>query len=72
MKLLRATFSNVMGVADRTVDFADARSGFARDVVVISGPPASGKTRLCEALVAARQIIAPLGQLVHGGAWLRP
>ena len=70
MKLLRATFLSVRGLPDATCDFGDAHRGVPHDVVVISGPPASGKTRMLEAILAAKDVIAPYGPMVTGAPWI--
>lgn len=72
MKLLRATFLSIRGVADATHHFGDPASGVPHDVVLVTGPPASGKTRLLEAILAAKEVIAPYGPLVTGARWLAP
>lgn len=71
MKIRQATFLGVRGVADGTYGFA-AKNGVPHDIVVVTGPAASGKTRLLEALFAAKEAIGPYGALGPGKTWLRP
>ena len=70
MKIQRATFLGVRGVADATLDLTDPRTGAPHGAVVISGPSGSGKTRLLEALIAAKETISPYGFLPQGAAWI--
>jgi hypothetical protein len=70
MKIQRATFFGVRGVPDLTLDLADVRTGVPRALVVISGPSASGKTRMIEALIAAKEAIRPYGPMKPGAPWI--
>ena len=72
MKLLRATFLGVRGLPDLTCDFSQGQSGLPRDWIVITGPSSSGKTRLLEALITAKEVIAPYGPPVAAEPWIRP
>lgn len=71
MKIQRATFIGVQGVADVTIDLTDARTGAAHGLVIVSGPSGSGKTRMIEALIAAKEAIRPYGPMATGAAWIR-
>lgn len=71
MKLLRATFLGVRGLPDLTLDFSSGPST-ARDLVVVTGPPSSGKTRLLEALITAKEVMAPYGPPISPEPWIRP
>lgn len=46
------------------------RAGEPHDTVVITGPSASGKTRMLEALVAAKEAIGPYGLPPVGEPWI--
>ena len=70
MELLRATFLSIEGLADRTVSFADS-AGRANPVTLLTGPPASGKTRMLSALIAAKEVIAPYGLPVTAQSFIR-
>lgn len=72
MKLLRATFLSVAGLPDMTCDFSRAPQEVAREISVITGPRSSGKTRILEAILAAKEVIAPYGPPVPTELWLRP
>ena len=72
MKLLRATFLSIRGLPDMTCDFSRGQNDVARDVVVVTGPASSGKTRLLEALIAAKEVIAPYGAPLASEPWIRP
>ena len=61
MKLLRLRTTDVAPLPDRTYELAHPDTGEALDVVVIAGPPASGKTSLLEAIVTAKEAVAPYG-----------
>jgi hypothetical protein len=71
VKLQRATLLGISGLDDVTCDFNDPITGTPRRVSVVTGPPASGKTRLLEALFAAKEVMAPYGAPVSGGSWIR-
>jgi len=71
VKLQRATLLGISGLDDITCDFNDPVTGTPRRVSVITGPPASGKTRVLEALFAAKEVMAPYGAPVSGGSWIR-
>ncbi|MFO0617941.1 MAG: hypothetical protein U0414_35450 [Polyangiaceae bacterium] len=71
MKIQRATFMGVAGVPDLTLDLTDGRSGAPNPLVVVTGPGASGKTRLVEALIAAKEAIRPYAALAPGAPWIR-
>ena len=70
MKIREATFRGVLGVPDVTLDLTDGRTGAPRSLVVLSGPSASGKTRMLEALVTAKEAIRPYGLMASGAPWL--
>jgi hypothetical protein len=71
MKIQRATFIGVLGVPDLTVDLTDPRIGVPHGLVVVSGPSASGKTRMIEALIAAKEAIRSYGPMAAGAPWIR-
>lgn len=71
MKIQRATFLGVRGVPDITLELTDPRTGQPHGLVVVSGPSASGKTRLIEALIAAKEAIGPYGPMAPGAPWIR-
>jgi hypothetical protein len=70
MKIQRATFLGVRGVPDLTIDLTDPRTGTPAGVVAITGRSASGKTRMLEALIAAKEAIGPYGPMTPGAAWI--
>lgn len=72
MRLLRAAFHGVRGVPDGALLFGDPATGATFDVAAITGPAASGKTRALEAILAAKEVLAPYGAPQAGAAWLRP
>lgn len=61
MKLRGARCLGIAGVPDGDYSFLDPRSGAALDFVLVTGPSASGKTRLLEAIALAKEAIAPYG-----------
>lgn len=71
MKILRATFLSIRGVPDLTWDL-DRGGGVAHDVAVVTGPPASGKTRVLEALIAAKEVLGSYGPPPDPADWVRP
>jgi len=71
LKILRATFLSIRGVPDLTWDL-DRGGGVAHDVAVVTGPPASGKTRVLEALVAAKEVLGSYGPPPDPADWVRP
>lgn len=72
MKIQRVTYLGVRGVGDLSLDFTNPRTGAPHDVVLLTGPPASGKTRALEAIVAAKEAIAPYGPISAVGSWIAP
>src|SRR5690349_8229498 len=70
MKIQRATFLGVRGVADATLELSDPRSGAPHEAVVVTGPSGAGKTRLLEALVAAKEAIGAYGPMTPGAPWI--
>lgn len=71
MKILRATFLSVRGVPDMTVNLGDPTTGVAHDVVAVTGPTGCGKTRLLEALIAAKEVVGACGSPVQADKWIR-
>jgi hypothetical protein len=70
MKIQQATFIGVQGVPDLSLDLTDTRTGVPHALVVVSGPGASGKTRMIEALIAAKEAIRPYGLMATGAQWI--
>lgn len=71
MKIHSAKFMGVLGVPDVSLDLTDARAGAPHGTIVVCGPGGSGKTRMIEALIAAKEAIRPYGTLAPGGSWIR-
>jgi hypothetical protein len=73
MKLQRVTFLGIRGLPDGTHDFTNPATGAPHDVVVITGPPSCGATRMLEAIVAGKEAIAPYGPMATNPAsWIGP
>lgn len=70
MRILSLQCVGVEGVRDGEYAFADSTGGPA-DVVVVSGPAASGKTRLLELLLLVRNIVAPTNEETDEDPWVR-
>jgi hypothetical protein len=71
MKLFGIETFGVRGLADAKHELASGPEE-AHDLVVVTGPPASGKTRLLELIVAVRQLLAPTDTTIDQGPWVRP
>ena len=69
VRALDAYFGANRAVRDATLDFS-TQGGSPHGVVVLTGPPACGKTRALEAILAAKEAIAPYGPMVPGAPWI--
>lgn len=69
MKILRLETSNVRGLHDGTHDFS--QRGHPRNLTVVVGPRASGKTSLLEAIVFAKESVGAYGLIPRTAGWLR-
>lgn len=72
MKLRKVALRGVRGLPDGAYDLTDTRTGEPHSVVFVTGPSASGKTRFLEAIVAAKEWIAPYGGRPVAASWVRP
>lgn len=71
MKLAQATFLGLRGVRDQTFDFLDRTSRLPSSFVLFTGPSASGKTRLLEAILMAKEAVAPYAAGASVEGWHR-
>jgi hypothetical protein len=69
MKISRFAARGVLGLRDLDLDFAAGASAGPRDVVIVSGPPASGKTRLFDVMLAALEAVGPYHGMVRAEDW---
>jgi len=69
MKISRFAARGVLGLRDLDLDFAAGAPGGPRDLVIVSGPPASGKTRLFDLMLAALEAVGPYHGMVRASDW---
>lgn len=69
MKLSGLSLTNVRGLPDSRLSFAPDPSAKPWDLVVVTGAPASGKTRLLEAILAAFEVVGPYLGIVRPEEW---
>lgn len=75
MRIGRVSCRGVRGVPDGSWSFTGAGgegSGAPHRLVVLAGRSASGKTRLCEAIFAAKELVAPYAAVPNPTSWIRP
>ncbi|HVY45439.1 MAG TPA: ATP-binding protein [Minicystis sp.] len=70
MKIKRITTLGFRGLPDRTYELVDAK-GNPQDAVFVTGPSGSGKTTLLDAIVAAKETIAPYGSPRSPAGYIR-
>ncbi|MFO0551601.1 MAG: hypothetical protein U0271_24650 [Polyangiaceae bacterium] len=71
MRIRRVICDGVLGVQDASFDLSDASTGRPANIVAITGPAASGKTRLLEAVLAAKETLAPYATRPSPDEWVR-
>ncbi len=69
MKVSHLKLRGIAGLPDLDCDFISPTTGKPHDLVVISGPEASGKTRLVELMVAVLEAVAPYEGIVRASDW---
>jgi hypothetical protein len=72
MKILRVGFNGFRGVPDGSYALVNANSGAPLDVLVVTGPPSSGKTSFLEAIIAAKEDVAAYGAVRSWLSRVRP
>ncbi|MFT3767410.1 MAG: hypothetical protein QM820_18310 [Minicystis sp.] len=68
MKIQRVRFLGIRGLADASYDFTNPGTGTPHDLVVLTGRPGCGTTRMLEAIIAAKEAIAPYGPMATNPA----
>jgi hypothetical protein len=75
MKLRYVHTTGLFGVPDGAWGFSVADAGQVeprtRDLIVVTGPEGSGKTRFLEAIASARELLAPSGDRFDEDDWVR-
>ncbi len=71
MKLAQANFLGLRGLRDEKLDFLDKTSRMPANFIVLTGPSASGKTRTLEALLMAKEAVAPYAAGASVEGWHR-
>ncbi|UQA57167.1 hypothetical protein [Polyangium aurulentum] len=61
MKIASVAWKGFAGLADGSLDLARDGGGVPADLVVVTGPPGAGKTRLLEAIIAGKERVAAYG-----------
>ncbi|NUP10790.1 MAG: hypothetical protein HOW73_32500 [Polyangiaceae bacterium] len=69
MKLSHLALRGVAALPDLERDFISASTGRPHDLIVIAGPAASGKTRLCDLMLAVFETIGSYHGIVHASDW---
>lgn len=62
MKIAKIETKSLLWFPDGTRSFSSATTNLPHPVVAITGGPGSGKTSLLEAILAAKETIAPHGR----------
>jgi len=70
MKISSISARGIAGLPDLDVDLATAGGAIPHDLFLMSGPAASGKTRLLEAIVATFEAAAPYEGMVRASDWI--
>jgi hypothetical protein len=68
MKISRLACRGIAGLPDLSIDWTSSL-GAPYDYVLITGPEASGKTRLLELIVAGLEVIGPYEGIVRSSTW---
>jgi hypothetical protein len=71
VRIGRVSCRGVRGVPDGAWDFSDARGTAPHRLVVLAGRSACGKTRLLEAIFAAKELVAPYAAIPNPASWIR-
>jgi hypothetical protein len=71
MKIQRLITNGFRGLPDRSFELGEARGGSPFDVVYVTGPAGSGKTSFLDAIVAAKEDVAPYGQPRSSAEYVR-
>lgn len=69
MKVSRLALRGVAALPDLERDLISPSTGRPHDLVVITGPAASGKTRLCELMLAVLEAVGGYHGIVHAADW---
>lgn len=69
MKITRLALRGVAALPDMDRDFTSAATGRPHDLIVVTGPAASGKTRLCEAILAVLETVGSYHGIVRAADW---
>lgn len=71
MKIQKVALEGIAGLPDISIDLGSS-GGRPHDLVLVSGPEASGKTRLLELLIAGLEVIGPYEGIVRSTDWTSP
>lgn len=70
MKISTISVRGISGLPDLDVDLAGGGASSPHSLFLVTGPAASGKTRLLEAIVATFEAVAPYEGMVRASDWL--
>ena len=70
MKISRISAQGVIGLPSLDCELVSRATGRPHDLIVVTGPAASGKTRLCELILAVLEIVGPYEGIVRASDWV--